>query len=390
MYERQYVAEIRKRLAEPRFTIISVTGPRQVGKTTLVRQALEGAQVPVIYENADGLARSADGWIADVWAGARRSAAGGTAVLVIDEIQKVAEWSEAVKREWDADTWNNVDVRVIVLGSSTVLLNKGLRESLAGRFERIRIPTWSFSEMKTAFNWNLETFAIYGGYPGSVPYIGDRERWMSYMMDSVIEPVILKDVLQLHRIDKPALLRELMLVGATMSSREVSYTKLLGVLHDAGNTSTVVHYLDLLEEAGVLCGLSKFSTSVITRRTSPKLQVFANGISTACGAPWSPSMNSDDFGRCYESLVGTHLRNLTDGTFFKLSWWRDGNDEVDFVIHDHRTCLAIEVSTGTRHGWRGIDAFRKKHPHSRAIRVGTDGISIESFLSLPLSDIMNL
>lgn len=381
MYSRKHVSTLRDRLSEPRRTIIALTGPRQVGKTTIVRQALEEVQVPLIYENADGLVRSSDGWISDIWSRARAAANGQTAVIVIDEIQKVQDWSESVKREWDADTWNGVDIRVIILGSSTLLVNRGLRESLAGRFELIRVMPWSYTEMRDAFGLRLEEFAVYGGYPGSAPYLNDTPRWMSYMMDSIIEPVILKDLLQLQRIDKPALLRQLFTVGAQLSSREISFTKLLGQLQDSGNTSTIVHYLDLLEEAGLLCGLSKYRTSVMSRRSSPKLQVFANGIATACGAGWSVGMTADMRGRCMESMVGTHLRNMVEGSLSTLSWWREGNNEVDYVVHGPDGVTAIEVAAGATHHRRGLAAFQELYPEARTMLIGEGGIPFTEFMS---------
>jgi predicted AAA+ superfamily ATPase len=386
VYLRKHVSTVQQRLSEPRSRIIALTGPRQVGKTTIIRQALEGAHVPVIYENADGLVRSSDGWIADIWARARAAANGSIAVLVIDEVQKVEQWSEAVKREWDADTWNGVDVRVVVLGSSTLLINSGLRESLAGRFERIRVMPWSYEESRDAFGMSLDEYAVYGGYPGAAPYMHDTARWMAYMMDSIIEPVILKDILQLQRVDKPSLLRQLFMTGAQMSAREVSYTKLLGQLQDRGNTSTIVHYLELLEEAGILCGLHKYSTAVMKRRSSPKLNVLANGIATACGSGWSQSMPSDLRGRCMESMVGAHLLTQVDGTTRTLSWWRDGNAEVDFVIHGPRSLTAIEVASGEVHHRRGLEAFRSLYPHARTMLVGAGGIPIDEFMRMPIEE----
>lgn len=340
--------------------------------------------MPLVYENADGLIRPSDGWIADVWARARAAARGGTAVIVIDEIQKVEDWSESVKREWDADTWNGLDIRVIVLGSSTLLVNSGLRESLAGRFERIRVMPWSFTEMSAAFGMDIDDMAVFGGYPGAAQYAHDRTRWMAYMLDSIIEPVILKDVLQLKRIDSPALLRQLFMVGATLSAREVSFTKLLGMVQNRGNAGTIVHYLDLLEEAGLLSGLHKYRSSVMKKRSSPKLQVFANGIATACGSGWTRDMSPDVRGRCLESLVGSHLRNAVEGTSVELGWWRDGNHEVDFVLHGPQTLVAIEVSTGSSHSRRGLEKFTARYPDARTMLVGPGGVPIEEFVSMPL------
>ncbi|MBU3700363.1 MAG: AAA family ATPase, partial [Candidatus Kapabacteria bacterium] len=200
-YVRQHVAEVKRRLKEPRSTILALTGPRQVGKTTIVRQAVEGAVVPVIYTSADGIVTGVHDWVGQAWheARARAQQATGTAVLILDEIQKVPMWSDQVKRYWDEDTWNQRDIRVIILGSSVALLNDGLRESLAGRFERMHVMPWSYSEMRDAFGWDLATYAIYGGYPGSAPYQHDRGRWLAYMQESIIEPVVLKDILQRKR-----------------------------------------------------------------------------------------------------------------------------------------------------------------------------------------------
>lgn len=382
MFERKQVSQIRSRLQEPRRTIMGLVGPRQVGKTTLIQQAMQGLAAPLIYENADGIVRSADAWLEDTWARARAAAANasGTAVLVIDEIQKIDAWSETVKKLWDADTWNGVDLKVIVLGSSTVLLNRGLRESLAGRFELLRVMPWTYREMADAFGLDLETYAVFGGYPGSIPYIDDIDRWSAYMMDSIVEPVILKDIVQLQRIEKPALMRQLLLVGAQMSSREVSFNKLIGLLNDAGNTTTLANYLDLLEEAGVLSGLSKYRTSLMQKRSSPKMQVFANGMATACGARWQKGMDLEVRGRCYESLVGTHLRSSVLGTLFTLSWWRNGNNEVDYVLSRGEEVLAIEVTVSKTHSRRGLDAFKKQYPTAKTMLVGADGVPIEEVL----------
>ncbi len=389
LYVRHHVTQVRQRLEEPRRTIVAITGPRQVGKTTIVRQALEGAQVPVIYRTADGILADSQGWISDAWVEARARAqeAQGTAVIVLDEIQKVPLWSDQVKRFWDEDTWNNRDIRVIVLGSSVVLLNHGLRESLAGRFERVHVMPWTFGEMRDAFGWDLDTYAIYGGYPGAAPYQDDRERWMAYMQDSIIEPVVLKDMLQRQRIDKPFLLRDTLRVGARTSGREISYTKMISELPDAGNTSTLVHYLQLFEESGLLCSLPKYTRAIMKRRSSPKMQVFTNAIATACGAPWHQDMGPAERGRCFESLIGGHLRSSIQGTLYSLSWWRDGNDEVDYVLHSPSQTIAIEVSTPPVHHRRGLDAFAQRFPDAKTMMVGEGGVPFDVFLNMSISDI---
>jgi len=388
-YIRHHVTEVKRRLEEPRSTIIAITGPRQVGKTTIVQQALDGAKAPVVYKSADSIMSGSTDWIGEAWleTRARAEQAQGTAVLVLDEIQKIPLWSDQVKKYWDEDSWNGRDIRVVVLGSSVVLLNNGLRESLAGRFERIHVMPWSFIEMRDAFGWDVETYAIYGGYPGSAAYQNNHARWLAYMQDSIIEPVVLKDMLQRQRVDKPFLLRDTLRVGARMSGREISYTKLMAELIDVGNTSTLVHYFELFEEAGLLCALPRYTRAVMKRRSSPKLQVFTNGIATACGAPWLYDMRAEDRGRCYESLIGSHLRSAIQGTTFSVSWWRDGIDEVDFVLHSPTQTLGIEVSTSASHHRRGLERFRQRFPDARTLLIGEGGIPFDIFLSIPLTSL---
>ncbi|MEY3386723.1 MAG: hypothetical protein RIR53_1534 [Bacteroidota bacterium] len=389
-YVRQHVAEVKRRLREPRSTILALTGPRQVGKTTIVRQAVEGVDVPVIYTSADGIVSGVHDWVGQAWreARARAQQAHGTAVLILDEIQKVPLWSDHVKRYWDEDTWNQRDIRVIILGSSVALLNDGLRESLAGRFERIHVMPWSYSEMRDAFGWDLDTYAIYGGYPGSAPYQHDRGRWLAYMQESIIEPVVLKDILQRRRIDKPYLLRDTLHAGARLSGREISYTKLMQELPEAGNTSTLVQYLELFEETGLVCALQKYSRAVVKRRSSPKLQVFTNAIATASGAAWTENMSPTNRGRCYESLVGGHLRCAVPGTLFDLSWWRDGIDEVDYVIHSPTSTVAIEVSTSAAHRRIGLSSFVRQFPDAKTLLIGEGGIPFEIFLTMKVEDLV--
>lgn len=389
-YHRPHVSELLRRLGAARPFIIAVTGPRQVGKTTLVRQALDVLGVPYHYDSADGVARNANVWIAKQWEVARAAAQGGTAVLVLDEIQKVPSWSEEVKRYWDEDRRNGVDVKVIVLGSSSILVSKGLGESLAGRFERLRIMPWSYTEMREAFGWDVDTYVTFGGYPGPAGSIADRDWWMEYMRDSIIEPVILRDVLMMHSVEKPHALRMLLELGATMSGREVSFTKLMHRLDDLRNAVTVAHYLDLLEEAGMLCGLSKFSaTEIRRRRSSPKLQVFANAMFTVMTANSREAGDERFHGRAVESAVGAHLRCLVEGTAAGLTWWRENNNEVDYVVQHGASITAIEVKSGLRPSRQhGLSAFRAANPTARIMEVGPNGLPLDTFLSMPLNAIV--
>ncbi|MHB8399408.1 MAG: ATP-binding protein [Candidatus Limnocylindrales bacterium] len=374
----------------PRRFIQIVAGPRQVGKSTLVGQAVEDLPVPVRIVSADEPALRGPDWIAAQWEAARLDTGQAGAVLVIDEVQKAAGWSESVKRLWDEDTRARLPLQVVLLGSAPLLVEQGLSESLAGRFEVIRVPHWSLAEMRAAFGITIDEYVFFGGYPGAAPLIDDEARWRRYVLDSLVETTISRDVLLLTRVDKPALLRRLFELGCRHSGQVLSYTKMLGQLHDAGNTTTLAHYLELLAAAGLLAGLPKFSGNVIRRRgSSPKLQVLNTALATAQSGRSFADARSDHeaWGRLVESAVGAHLANAAAIGEVELSWWREGDREVDFVLSGAGGLAAIEVKSG-RAGTSqpGIAEFSTAFAGLGPVRpllVGADGIPLERFLLEP-------
>jgi uncharacterized protein len=392
MYFRPQKALLLARLREKRRFLQVVAGARQVGKTTLVLQALEDLGRPSHFVSADEPALKGTGWIEQQWELARRRAAdagAGGAVLVVDEVQKVPAWSEAVKRLWDEDSRRRVPLRVVLLGSAPLLVQAGLTESLAGRFELIHLPHWSFAEMRAAFGWDLERFLVYGGYPGPAELIDDPVRWSRHVKDALIETSISRDVLLLSRVDKPALLRRLFEVGCSFSGQVLSYQKMLGQLHDAGNTTTLAHYLDLLAGAGLLTGLQKFAGNTARQRgSSPKLQVLDNALMTAQSGLTLAESRRDSAarGRLVESAVGAHLANAAAGGGFELFYWRDRNHEVDFVVRAGRRVTAIEVKSGlARETLPGMAAFEAAHRTHRKLLIGADGVPVEEFLARPVA-----
>ena len=386
---------LRDRLAEPRRHMQVVVGPRQVGKTTLVRWALDASGLPAHYASADDPGSLSDGWLRQQWeigrsraAGARRGGARGGAVLAIDELQKLPGWSEQAKRLWDEDTAARRPLRVVVLGSSPLLLQRGMTESLAGRLEAIRVPHWSFDEMRRAFRFDLERFLVFGGYPGAAPLVRDQARWASYVRDSLVETTLNLDVLQMARVDKPALLRRMFEFACTHSGQQLSYQKMLGQLQDAGNTVTLAHYLRLLEAAGMVRGIEKYAGDAIRQRaSSPKLQVLNNALMAAMagGEPRRMLESPDLRGRLVESAVGAHLANAAAAGHCRLFYWRERNLEVDFVAERAGRLIAIEVKSGRRRdGLPGIGAFLRAFPQAKPLLVGADGIGIEEFLLKPV------
>jgi predicted AAA+ superfamily ATPase len=368
-----------------------VAGPRQVGKTTLVRQVAVASGLVHRYASADEPTLRGGAWIEQQWDAARLSAkdAGRRgALLILDEIQKIAGWSEAVKRLWDTDTAQGVPLKVILLGSAPLLIQRGLTESLAGRFETLHLPHWSYAEMRAAFGWKLDQYVFYGGYPGAVPLIKEPERWARYIKDALIETTISRDVLLLTRVDKPALLRRLFELGCAYSGQVLSYQKMLGQLQDAGNTTTLAHYLELLAEAGMVTGLQKFAGGAVRQRgSSPKLQVLNTALLGAHSGLTLATAQADAafWGRVVESAVGAHLANAAAAGTCDLFYWRDRNREVDFVVRLGRAITAIEVKSGrVRETPAGMDAFTAAFKPARTMLVGGDGIAVEEFLSRPV------
>jgi len=387
-FQRPQAAELARRLAEPRRFLQVVAGARQVGKTTLVQQVTEAARLPVRFASADEPTLRGAEWVAQQWEAARLTTGRDGAILVLDEVQKAVGWSESVKRLWDEDTRARRPLKAVLLGSAPLLVQQGLTESLAGRFEVLRLPHWSFTEMRAAFGFSLEQYLYYGGYPGAAPLVREPARWRRYILDSLVETTIARDVLLLTRVDKPALLRRLFELGCRYSGQVLSYTKMLGQLHDAGNTTTLAHYLDLLGGAGLLVGLPKYSGRAVRQRgSSPKLQVLNTALMSAQSGHSFEEAHADRewWGRLVETAVGAHLANAAAGGLCEISYWRDGNREVDFVARAGRSLAAIEVkSTKSRGSLPGMEAFAAAFRPTRRLLVGGDGIALEEFLSRPV------
>ena len=405
-FQRSQVITLGHRMAEAPHQLIALFGPRQTGKTTIVHQALgqidlksrylavdapDSPVLPVPFDASEATVplpqvRDTD-WLVRNWEEARREAErfGYGFVLVFDEIQKIPQWSETVKGLWDADRSRGCPLHVVILGSGPLLMQSGLHESLAGRFESIHVTHWSFKEMSEAFGFDLPQYLYFGGYPGAVPFVREPDRWRDYILGSLVEPNIERDLLSMTRVDKPALLKRLFELGAAYSGQILSYNKMLGQLQDAGNTTTLARYLDLLSSAGLLTGLPKYSNQPHRRRgSSPKLNVLNTALMTA-GSGYSFDEAQADrtfWGRVVESTVGAHVFN-TATSDIHLHYWRDGALEVDFVLQCGFQLIPIEVKSGSKpRPLRGMDAFKQHFSPRRSLRVGEGGIPLDEFLTV--------
>ena len=390
MYQREQYQIIIERIREPRRFIQVVMGPRQVGKTTVVKQALNTLEkeIPYLLFSADNIPATQNWWISDCWDTARskiklENCSG--LILVIDEIQKINGWSEVVKKEWDEDSFNDVDMKVILLGSSRVLLQKGLADSLAGRFETIRMSHWNYGEMRDAFGISFEDYIYFGGFPGAVELMKNFERWNNYVRDSIIDATINKDILSNTIISKPALMRQTFELGASYSGQIVSLTKITGLLQDAGNTTTLSGYLNVLKESGLLTGIQKFSIDKARQRASiPKFQVFNSALRNVfSGYTLSEAMCQPKvWGHFFESAIGAHLVNGSLTNNYEVYYWREGNNEVDYILKKNTKLVAIEVKSNAKTTHKGLATFRERYNPHRLLVVGKGGMDAATFLGI--------
>ncbi len=385
-FQRKQFDIVMSRVKEPLGKIQVIIGSRQVGKSTLMDQVLAECPIPYTLAKADNVDPNDRNWIKRVWESAR-----GTMVvkkqtehlLVIDEIQKIINWSEAVKEEWDWDCTYKLQLKVVLLGSSRLMIQSGLSESLAGRFELIRMNHWSLAEMQQAFGFTLDQYIYFGGYPGAAQFVNDETRWKRYIKDSIITPAIEKDIKLTTNIYKPVLMKRLFHLSCNYSAMELSLTKMLGQLQDAGNVTTLANYLGILDQCRLVCGLQKYAHDEARKyNSSPKYQVFNNALLTANQRGRFETIRSDSelWGRWIESAIGAHLLNTAKEQDYRVFYWRERNDEVDYIVVTDEGCVAFEVKSGRRKMNSGMKEFEKAFRPLHSYIIGTGGISIEDFL----------
>ena len=418
LYQREQLAEILTLLRMGPRHIIFITGPRQAGKTTLARQALAQAGIPHQYvplddpeakilspshdriqqetftSRTDSPAKARDiSWIVRLWENARTQALNSESgfILVLDEIQQVPDWSPTVKGLWDMDRINEIPLHVILLGSAPLLMQKGMnKESMLGRYITIPVPHWSFLEMRDAFGFSLEQYIFFGGYPGSAALIADEVEWQRFIADAIIGPNIERDILAMERIDNPALLKRLFEFGAECSGEILSYRKLLGKTQGKGNPETLIRYLDLLSKAGLVSGLDKYGSNLYRQKiSSPKLNVHNTALMSArSGHKFEEAVaNKSLWGRLTESAVGMHLLN-TKSHMAKLFYWREDDFEVDFVLKRGPHLIAIEAKSGRQRSYPlAFTKFKERFKHATPVLVGSGGMPVSEFLSIPARDL---
>lgn len=340
-----------------------ILGPRQVGKTTTTLWFLEkNYPGKFLYVSADKVFNANHDWLLENWQKAHFE----KLILVIDEIQKIENWAEYIKSLWDENQQSHSPIKCILLGSSSLDIQKGLGESLAGRFQLIRAYHWNYQETRKLISMDFEDYLKYGGYPGSYSLLGDPDQWADYMKNSILIPVIEKDILLNRNVKSPSLFKQAFELLCAYPAQEVSYTKILGQLQKKGNVELVKYYISLFEGAFLFKTIEKFSTNkIMTKSSSPKI------------LPLCPSFyflgimddyESQERGRVFEQLVGIQLNR----TKHELYYWREGNDEVDFVLKKGRKIWAIEVKSGRKRSAAGLEAFKKKFSQAKLVIINPE------------------
>ena len=378
--------------------IQAIVGPRQVGKTTLVLQLYKEWKGTKLYESADELSTPNAEWISKQWNKIRNKSKNkkSKSLIILDEVHKIPRWSEAVKKLFDEDQRKGYNICVVLLGSAALLMQRGLTESLAGRFELHRHHHWSFSECNEFFKVTLQEYLYFGGYPGTLSMRKDEERWGRYIRDSLIETVLSKDILLLSPVTKPILLRQAFSNAISYPAQILSYQKMLGTLQDAGNTTTIASYLQLLSKAFLLALLERWSGAKVKQKGStPKIIVLDNSIISSQAGNKFQSMIKDKttFGRSLENAIGAQLYSLAVDLGGELFYWKERDYEVDYVLKLGSKIYAIEVKSGISKKLPcALTIFKKRYGNANLITISSSkmqksepvkNINIEDFFRNP-------
>lgn len=397
------LSTLKKRLAETAPSRIQlVCGPRQVGKTTALLELEKMWGEKAIYVTMDSPEAQVQGFWERLWTRAANTSSDlGTIVVLIDEVQHLQDWSVLLKSEWDRIVRFRLPIHVVASGSSSLQLDLGSKESLAGRFERLTLPHWSASSIASVYKVKkdeaVQEYVTRGSYPGAFQFRNEPNRWKAYVRDSIIEPAIGRDILALNAIRRPALLRQIFAITATIPAQIFSLQKLQGQLQDSGALATIAHYLELLENAFLIAVLRKYTNKPLRFRESPpKFVVLNQAICAAYDPRGIPTRESDPqrFGFWIENACLAHLWNSGRN----LMYWREEPYEVDAIVNDEKSKWAIEVKTGpySSQDLKGLLEFTSRYPNFKplvvcdegqettAARLGVETVSWREFLLKPV------
>jgi predicted AAA+ superfamily ATPase len=374
--------ETRERLrarvfTEPARRIQLLTGPRQVGKTTILLELAGEFGERAIYRAADVEEIAAPGWWAIQWDRAMRLARTGPTLLLVDEIQTLPNWARRVKVAFDEVARERLPLQIVISGSAALSMTRGARNELAGRFELLTLRHWTAQDLIQAFGLTddeaAEVYVRFGAFPGELDRRMDYPRWREYILHAIIDPALNRDLLMLEPIQKPALLRQINSLAAAYPGEIISLQKLAAQLLEKGAPATIAHYLTVLEEAFLLAALHKYSDRELRLRASPpKLVPLSNAFLTAYADSVPPTTATDPvrWGRWLETACTAHAVN----TGCRVAYWREEPYEVDLIVAGERGKWAIEIKSGSYaiQDLTGLSTFHLRHPDFRPLVVGAE------------------
>ena len=358
-----FIQQLDRQLKRESNLLQVILGPRQVGKTTTILDYIERElSGKANYVSADLVFNTSPQWLTEQWLKAQQD----QKTLIIDEIQKCENWAETIKGLWDSAKRMKQSISCVLLGSSSLQIQKGLTESLTGRFQLILAHHWNHAESKEGYELSFEEFLKIGGYPGSYQFGKDLSEWRNYVKNSIISTVIEKDILQYQTVKSPALFRQAFEIILSYPAQEISFTKLLGQIQDKGNVELIKHYIHLYEGAFLVKALEKYSPKKLkTKSSSPKILPLAPCLYYVNALePYTDEVK----GRIFELVVGAQLFR----TGAELMYWREGKYEVDYVLKRGKTIWGIEVKSGRKKALSGLTEFSKRFPTARTALITMD------------------
>lgn len=394
-FERTHVQALLSRLSLPSPAVQAVVGPRQVGKSTLIRQVLEKLEAPTVFLSCKSVQYRQTGWIHKEWEIARLLAKHhGHCVIAVDDAQRLPGWAPLLCQLHKEDLEQQRDIRIVITGSSELELLQQLKDKFPQSHEVIRAGYWTYPEMRCAFNWGIEQYLFYGGLPRSGDEPSDDETWLNWIRELMFDNLLKEDVKAVAPAQNHEAIFDYFKVSSVHSGNIMSYAQLAQKLPFTVKPTTLANYQKVLSRAGISNGLARIQDGgEISRSGSPKLQLSSNAWLTGMMNSRFDKLRSQGviWKQVFKSAVGAHLLNFAQENAYSVHYWFDRQHRVDFVLKKNDALVPIVVMPGdVKQGTDAIQAFAKNNamPHAIILQAGNDDASlsphhmnIEAFLS---------
>ncbi|MCK6694510.1 MAG: ATP-binding protein [Thermoanaerobaculia bacterium] len=370
MIDRLISTRIQERLGRKK--AILLLGPRQTGKTTLVKKIMAGYPGGAIYLNADEPFDRQR--LTDVSSAQLRQLIGNNQLVVIDEAQRVPNIGLTLKLLVD----QLPEKQVLATGSSSLDLANSIHEPLTGRLFVFHLLPVSWQEWAThtgalEANRALEQRLLYGSYPDVLNSPGDE----TAMLSSIAAGYLYKDIFSFGNIRRPEVLEKLLQALALQMGNEVSYNELANLLKV--NKDTVSNYIDMLEKSFIVFRLPPLSRNLRKEiASSRKVYFYDTGIRNMLINNYNPLALRQDVGALWENFLISERkkRNLYSMHLHSAYFWRthDGQ-EIDYVEDAHGTLSAFEFKWNAARNAKIPRAFADAYPGATWSVVNPDNFS---------------